>query len=261
MGKRDSTKTRVKPVFDKLYSADKTGESWLGRLLLLPSGGAELTNFQNCNLKICKHGWGDDEMKLNPPVALLSWLIQNPRPPISGSLSKDSKKALIRRQWIEGSKSRIMEGLQLLIHNPRNEDWHIFEGPTQPDVFIETEDLIVVIEGKRTESKPTTTTKWMEGRHQMLRHLDCAWEIRGNKRVIGFFIVEGKAESRAIPSEWLIFAKDTISPEAISSSLPHRGPEEQLEIKAAFTGIATWQQVCFEFHDFGLTFSSLPEFV
>jgi hypothetical protein len=149
--------------------------------------------------------------------------------------------------------------LRLLRHNPKNEDWHAFEGQTQPDVFIETDDLLVVIEGKRTEREPTTSTKWMNERHQMLRHLDCAQEMRGGKCLLGFFIVEGDDASTEVPAKWLTFAEDTTSPEAVSSSLPHRGPEEQREISSAFVGMTTWQRVCEEFHDLGLDWKLLPD--
>lgn len=259
MGERDSTKTRVTPLFDKLYDKDPTGVSWLARLLKLPSGGNVITNLQGCYFTIRKHGWGDDEVKLEPPVVLLSWLIRHPRPPTSGALSNDPQKAAIRRQWIEGSESLIAEGLRLLTHNPKGENWHIFEGPTQPDVYIETDDLVVVIEGKRTEPGPTTTTKWMKGRHQMLRHLDCAWEIRGNKKVVGFFIVEGQGKSGDVPPDWLTYAKELVSPDVIKKSLPHRGPEEQAQIAAAFVGVTTWQKVCQEFRDLGLEYLKLPD--
>lgn len=189
-------------------------------------------------------------------MALLSWVIRHPRKPVSGSLSSDPVKAEKRRQWIEGSRERIIEGLGLLRRDPNGGGWHIFEGRTQPDIFIETDDLIVVIEGKRTEKEPTTTTKWMQGRNQMLRHLDCAWETRGGKQLIGFFIVEGNGLSEDVPPDWHTFAADTISRSTIASSLPHRGREEQDGIASCFTGVTTWQRICGEF---GIDWTSLPD--
>lgn len=85
------------------------------------------------------------------------------------------------------------------------------------------------------------------GGHRILRHLDCAWEIRGKKQVIGFFIVQGENGKEEVPVKWQEFAKDTISAEAIASSLPHRGPEEQGEIASCFAGVTTWERVCREF--------------
>ena len=129
-----------------------------------------------------------------------------------------------------------------------NEVWYILEGPTYPDVFIETEGALVVIEGKRTERGPTTKTTWMKNRHQMLRHIDCAFEIRGRRSVYGFLLVEGNHESRGeIPEHWLAAADDTLSTEAVNGSLPHRSREEQKQISDCFLGVTTWQIVCDHF--------------
>lgn len=247
MGKLNSSKTRVVPVLKQLYESDPTGCSWLPKLIRLPLGENTAVIKPGSNITIIDHRWGDDEKKLNPPVALLSWLIRHPRKPVSGSLSSNPIKAEKRHRWIAGSREMVLEGLRLLRNNPTREDWHIFEGQTQPDVFIETDDLIIVIEGKRTEIKPTTTTKWMSGRDQMLRHLDCAWEIRGNKQLFGFYIVEGDDESPDVPLRWQAFASDTISRPVVVSSLPHRGQDEQQGIASCFIGVTTWQSVCMEF--------------
>jgi len=189
----------------------------------------------------------------------LSWLIRNPRKPLSGKLSNSPDKKLIREEWIAGKHERIIEGLDLLRNRRNGVDWHIFEGKTKPDVFLETENAIVVIEGKRTEGGPTTETKWMKIRHQILRHIDCAWEIRGNKTVIGFFIVDQtKCDPGDPSSKWEEYEQGTTSQEALCHSLPHRGPEEQMNISRCFTGVTTWQQVCSEFSDFGMVYGDLP---
>jgi hypothetical protein len=210
-----------------------TASAWLPKLLNLPTSGDEWLLPAGCDVTIQEQRWGDNEKKLDPPVALLSWLIRHPREPQSGGLSSNPAKAQKRRELIDGDERRTMQGLALLRNNPTGADWHIFEGPTQPDVFIQTPSLLVVIEGKRTELGPTTFTKWMPGRHQMLRHLDCAWEIRGQRHVRGFFIVEGEGNDEAVPRKWPDFASDTVSPSALATSLPHRGPEEQAGIGLA----------------------------
>lgn len=249
MGVRDSSKTRVKPVFDQLYAIDPTGLSWLGKLISLPSDGSPVSLPTNCDLRILDpQRWGEREKRLDPPVALLSWLIRHPRSPVSGELSSDPEKLRKRKEWLAGSEAAITEALSLLRDNPKGEDWHLFEGQTQPDVFVETRDVIVVIEGKRTERGPTTSTKWMPVRHQMLRHIDCAWEIAAGRKVIGFFIVEGSNEGGAVPAEWMEYSKRTVDPDIVAPSLPHRGPEEQSGIASSFAGVTTWQRVCEEFN-------------
>ena len=255
MGKKNSSKTRVEPVFKKLYERDHTGKTWIARLLDLPIGGYPISMRSEWDLAIQEVGWGDNEKKLDPPVALLSWLIRYPRKPVSGKLSSDPVKAQKRLELIKGSEARQIEALKLLRENPEREDWHIFEGKSQPDVFLQTRDLLVVIEGKRTERKPTTQTKWMKGRHQMLRHIDCAWEVAGKRTVIGFFIVEGNRTDDKVPTQWMEYAKHTTSSEAVKSSFPHRGPEERIGIAECFAGVTTWQRVCREFR---IDWATLP---
>jgi hypothetical protein len=255
MGKYDSSKTRVAPVFNCLRAKDPTGRSWLPKLLDLPNRRNEISLPSNCDFTIQRACWEPNEIKLDPPVALLSWLIRNPTRPKSGELSADPVKQTKRRELISGCENRLVEALALLRHNPHNEDWHIVEGQTRPDVFIVTRDVSIVIEGKRTEREATTCTTWMAGRHQMLRHIDCAWEIRAKKQVIGFFIVEGDGNEGDIPPHWLDYSRKTTSAAAMGASLPHRGPEEQGGIASCFIGVTTWQTVC---REFGINWAGLP---
>jgi hypothetical protein len=101
-----------------------------------------------------------------------------------------------------------------------------------------------VIEGKRTEADVSRDTTWMPTRHQMLRHLDGAWELRGGRAVYGFFIVEGGGDSAVVPEHWRRECAETVSPEILDSSLPHRSPEERRAIAEGYRGVTTWQQVC-----------------
>ncbi len=126
--------------------------------------------------------WGAAEKQLMPPAVLLQWLIAcgRPRPglPLGSSFVTITKRTLLMQR----DPSVIGEALGLLSHAPvPSRAWYVLEGPSQPDVHLETDDAIIVIEGKRTESGPTRTTDWMEPRDQMLRHLDCAHACRGTK--------------------------------------------------------------------------------
>jgi hypothetical protein len=57
VGKYDSSMTRVKPVFDHLYSGDPTGESWLPKLLRLPTCGNVVSLPPECSYRIQEHAW------------------------------------------------------------------------------------------------------------------------------------------------------------------------------------------------------------
>lgn len=146
-----------------------------------------------------------------------------------------------------------LDGLQ---RDTSRGNWWVLEGSTYPDAVIETPDAIIVIEGKRTERKPTRRTTWMSTRDQMLRHMDGAWEVRGERRVLGFFILE--ADRGKLPAGWETVAADTVAQDMLANSLPHRSPDERAAIAAGFLGATTWQDVCIEF---GLDAARLPETV
>jgi len=118
----------------------------------------------------------------------------------------------------------------------------VLEGRSAPDVFLATPEAVIVVEGKRTEAGPTTGTRWLPGRHQMLRHLDAAYEVAGRRAVLGFFLVEG-GESGEPPPAWLDAARATLAPETLAASLPHRPEPEREAIARGFLGVATWQEL------------------
>ena len=125
--------------------------------------------------------------------------------------------------------------------------WYIFEGPTSVDVFLETPELIVVLEGKRTEPGPTTRTQWMAVRHQLLRNIDATLELPGHRRVVGAFIVEAEPGSFDVPEKWQAMTDLTISTPALTKSLPHRSEAERERIAAGYLGATTWAAVVREF--------------
>jgi len=239
----DSSKTRVAPVFDRLMVSRA---DWLPALLALPEAGASRFECdKNHDLRIAEGWWGANERGLQPPVSLLSWLIRNL--PVAPPDTDTSEAAARRRLLHQGDPTTIEEGLRRVRSGGSTREWFLLEGQTYPDAFIATPDALIVVEGKRTEAGPTTSTTWMPGRRQMLRHLDAAWEIRGRRNVYGLFIVEATAGTSDPPAVWKEAATDTASAEAISQSLPHRSPEERDGIVRSFLGVTTWQAVCGEF--------------
>ncbi len=191
----DSSKTRVVPVFDALAARE---DKWVLALLELaehPSGkpapvrDLDLT-FDSTNTE--NRHWGKEEWGMAPPTSLLAWVIQNPaslklKPP-TGIAPRDA--------LLNGDPATREEARKLLEERPIGRVWYVLEGRTYPDAVIETPDALIVIEGKRTEPKPTTDTTWLSGRHQIWRHIDAAWECRGHRKVFGMYIVEGDKGAR-----------------------------------------------------------------
>lgn len=251
MGKHDSSLTRVAPLFGELRRRDPTGQSWLPILLRLPRlDGRSAPSLPASTAPLVESLWGSPEKALAAPPTLLAWLAQNLQAPRRASAYRDGETRQKREKLVAGDLETVQEALRLLSASGASAEssrvWYVLEGVTRPDVYLATPDVIVVIEGKRTESKPTTVTEWMRNRHQMLRHLDAAWEVRGERPVYGFFIVEGPGGADAIDvsDQWRDFTTATVSQKAIEDSLPHRSPEERAAIAASFLGVTTWQAAC-----------------
>ena len=245
----DSTRTRVAPVFDELLRRDASGEKWLASLLALPQHGRPLDPALDAELgRIEEARWDSAngkhrEKKLAPPVSLLSWLARHLGEAHPGEISGKDDKAKRRRRLQDGDPATVGKALAKLRSDLESRGWWVLEGRSSPDVWLATPRAVVVIEGKRTEAGPTTKTSFLTGRHQMLRHMDAAYEIAGYRALLGFFIVEGDTAGN-IPKVWRDAAEQTLSSEAIHSSLPHRPEAERDAIAAGFLGVTTWQLVC-----------------
>lgn len=262
MGIRDSSLTRAEPLFDQLLSLDPTGKSWLRGLLSLPHFRDDSASLDLPNVgEIVEGKWGENEKRLQPPRSLLAWLVRNPPCALAEQSDVSENTRRNRLALLERRSETIEEALDFLARQDiPNRAWYVLEGITRPDVYLETSELTIVIEAKRTESGPTTHTKMMPVRHQMLRHIDAAWDEVQPKRLFGFFIVEGTGDASSIdvPDHWLQAAFDTVSADVILRSLPHRSGEERVHIAKCFLGATTWQAVC---RAFGISWSSLPDLV
>lgn len=259
MGLQDSTKTRVEPVFDELLARDETGNTWLSKLVALPARpGVVAPVVPPAPLTRC--GWGDEEVGLPAPCSLLAWLVRNAVLVDQEAHRKTSKSTRAKRELLlKHDAATADEAMRLLSREPVSaRAWYVLEGVTRPDVYLESEKCIVVIEGKRTEPGPTISTTWMATRHQMLRHLDCAWECRRGRDVLGFFIVEGEggASALSVPSLWQAAVEMTVRTDVLKASLPHRNEAEREAIARGFLGATTWQRVC---RESDISWAELPD--
>jgi hypothetical protein len=248
-GRFDSSRTRVAPFFDALMAKDPTGKTRLPALVALPEHGSSTR--PSVSGELVDSAWGENERGLAAPASLLAWLVRNLKCPSS---MKAEKLGPERRELIAGDAERISEGLELLESQRRDRAWYVFEGPSYPDAYLATPDAIIVIEGKRTERGPTNSTTWMTVRSQMLRHLDAALDLTGPRALYGFFMVEGP-EDGSIPEVWREAASETLDPELVAKSLPHRSEEERRIITQAFLGVTTWQRAS---RELGVPADQLP---
>jgi hypothetical protein len=250
MGRHNSSLTRVVPVFDTLLRRDQSGVSWLATLISLGSRCTPQNLALACGSLLPDHPayWGTNEKRLDPPISLLRWLVQNASAPAHERLWGSPGVMKKRRKLVAKDVTTISAALALLEQPLRHRTWYVLEGRSQPDAFLETESVIIVIEGKRMERASTEVTTWMRRRSQMLRHMDAAYEIRGAKGILGLMIVEGEGPTAVHPSTyWVSEANRQIDAESLSESLPHRSAEVRQQLASGFLGVTTWQAVCQKF--------------
>lgn len=192
--------------------------------------------------------WGSNERALRPPESLLKWLVQNitaDRVKSSGDTGEVLRKRALLSQR---DPTTMAEAYSLIERGSSGRHWFKLEGESYPDACFETPAMLLVVEGKRTEAKCTTETKWMGQRSQLVRHMDAALELAAGRRVFGLLIVEPTEESSELrPTKfWLEQMEQQRSDEMLANSLPHRTPAERKSLKDGILGVTTWQRACRE---------------
>jgi len=264
VGEKNSSITRVWPVFDCLFHMDSSGKSWLINLLQMGSqvdrADPRIFNKQGslfpklvlyeCELSgPLKNVLGTTrattvgnirnayESEIPPSDMFLKWLIEH-----SEKLTwpRKGKKEIIYGEATQTRRKALMAGNRQIIDEALTEHarlgckgsrrkWWAFEGFTSVDCVLETNDLIVLVEGKRTEPV-SASTHWYPQRNQVIRNLECAREIamRKNKNFAVLLCAERSIE---IPDvAWI-------------ESLPHMSGKERSELKKHFLGCVTWGSI------------------
>lgn len=257
MGEFDSSLTRVQPVFDELIERDPTGRSWLRDLLqaaphadvlpreileepgeLLPAvagphpeGKASRACFEHAAL---------------PPEDLLRWSIENAhalRWP-DGRAGEFGAETESKRRALVGSDAGVVrEALAELDRagaSGATRKWWAFEGITRVDCWLETDRLVLFVEGKRTEPL-SSKTAWLPARNQLARNLDAIRNERGEKAGVVLLAVEANVEE---PSD-----------DELREAAPHLGESAAEELRSRYLGQLTWQDIC---ESTGIDFQSLP---
>jgi hypothetical protein len=262
MGSRDSSKTRVAPIFNQLLERDESGHSWLGALMALGSRSEVVSTVPPSPGLVKHHGkrWGANEMPLPAPRALLEHLVMNLDAPLVNACSDSGDTLTKRRMLAARDEATIAAGIAALRAGHRGKSWFILEGDSKPDALFESEDVVLCVEGKRTEARCTTSTQWMRKRSQLVRHMDSAMARFPEKRILGMLIVEGDGDADAIvPSEhWRNESKAAYEPSMLAASLPHRTATERALLRDGILGVTTWQAVC---RALDIDWHSLPDFV
>lgn len=265
----NSSITRVRPVFRALLGDDPTGSSWLPKILGLSDSGLSFTEARttpgvlfpavsekrtfadpllgNIGLERCF------EFSVPPGEPFLRWLLQNPdrltwpasegHRVIYGATTQKRREALVglagepARKEIQGTALRALDE-----KGPERSarQWWAFEGFTEVDCCLETEKLVLLIEGKRTESL-SESTAWFQGRNQLHRNLEAARDMSHGREYGVLVISEEDVPEAAFGDP--------------ASGLPHLSIADRSELMSHFVGCVTWSDVCAAT---GVDFRSLP---
>ena len=250
MGRFDSSRTRVAPVFSWLMARDGGGAGWLSELLAMP----ELAGRRRAPIEAGRIGlarWHPCEQRLDPPIELLRHLVENPQADPPEGFGTRSVAIRKRRELLyRGDPATRAAALEELEKGYVENSWCV-RGSHVGRRLPRDRELDHPRGGKRTEAGPTTKTSWMQVRHQILRNIDAAYSMdsRNDRQIVAFFIVSGEPPNRLrIPERWQAFAADAVSTEVINASLPHRLAAQRKEISRSFLGVATWEAVSGEFN-------------
>ena len=265
----NSSETRVRPVFRQLLARDRTGGSWLPQLIRLATentayaeelaracGSIRLEKTQPRGLAAVGGGAslleGCFERSLPPPEGFLRWCIENPRrltrPRHSDKASAATKRNRSRLFGSDDSNRQgaIGEALELLgERGPQGSHraWWAFEGFTSVDCCLETERLVLLIEGKRFEP-PADSVSWVAGRNQVARNLEVAAAYAEESGAREYAVLVIGPTGVAGPTEG-----------ELRAGWPHLPLEEQDAILPHYLGTTTWRDVC---EKTGLSYDALP---
>lgn len=237
MGKNDSSLTRVKPLFDFINK----DEVKLNQLFEL---------FKHEKIEIIKKGsiieikYGTKEKSIPPSKSRLLWMLIHldilTRVKDYGANTKNSTTFTKREQLFLSDQETLCEAICKIknVNNVPKSGWYIFEGYTNPDIYIETTDSIFVGEAKRTERDITTKTKWSENRDQLIRHIDALLDQK--KKIYSFYILDKIEFGKGIYSQRMGQYRDE---EYFKANLPHRDDKLVKRAKESFIGYIFWQQI------------------
>jgi hypothetical protein len=265
----------VRPVFQKLLKRDPTGTEWLPNIFKIATCNREhassvvrqvgplkpCTVFRRYEDRVLKAFYGIEsidleqcfEYPLPPPKAFLTWLILNPEkmtwPKKNGKPCKYGLTTQRRREELFGyhgsRKQKTMQERALAELNTSgvlrsSRQWWAFEGFSQADCFLETDQLLVLIEGKRTEGL-APSTHWYPHRNQLIRNLEVAQALASGKEFALLLLAEQQLELDLR--------------ELVDSGLPHMQPIERMELMNHFLGCIDWKVVC---EATGILYDDLP---
>ena len=252
-GVRDSSKTRVQPVLSHLQPGSEEAEELLRKLLALcPNQGClprDVVERPGTPTRV------EFEERVAPSEDFLRWLIENPKElNDAANTSKNEETKSKRDRLIMGipdAREEALRELQKSRAEGSGRKWWALEGFTSVDCLIETDRLLLFIEGKRTDSI-STLISWYAHRNQVVRNLECARQMaQGSGRAYAVLVIAEEAVNKDV-------LERSLDPKNLRKSLPHLDAQEQEELLGHLLGDLTWQELV---REWGLGDKALPDTV
>lgn len=242
MGKLNSSLTRVKPLGDAIINNHHLVNKLLS--LVMQDETFDFGEFVGCNIFYMNYKDGEEKKKekvLEPSPSHLTAIIDR-------ILKDEQFRSYVRKRDKSTNGNKIKRN-KLFDLDPEakkvakscfKSSWNKFETNSYPDLFIENDKNIIVIEGKRTEKDITSSTAYLPNSSQMTRHIENALyylhKKNETKRVIGFYIVEDTCNY-----------KEHCTREYFRKSLDLETIQKDDVLKStisnSFYGYTTWQEI------------------
>jgi hypothetical protein len=218
--------------------SDKTGDllEWVSRPTPRADRALRQFGIPTVMLEACF------ERRLPPPAAYLRHVIENPHTMTWPRDEASTGAMRLRREELFGhygperaaaAHAEALGELEKVGAAGSGGKWWAFEGFTCADCLLETENLFVLIEGKRTE-KLALSTRWKGQRNQLLRNLEVVGALARQRGKEYAVILMTEEFTEGLPME------------AVGTSLGHLPADDREDLLDHYLGCVPWKDALAE---------------
>lgn len=253
MGLKDSSKTRVRPIFNELLDRSRSGADWLEALTQMARRNRlSAVSFPKVGPLMPSETPATRpdrqrrvfERTVAPPAEFLRWLLEHPDQlqipdPETFGASSPTAQGWRRKLFSEDPVSRaraIAEGTGALATNGAEgsrHQWWAFEGFTHIDCCLVTDSTVLFVEGKRTEAV-SPSTRWFLKRSQIWRNVEAAQQFARGKEFGIILAVEDDEAGHTALAE---------ADATLRDSYPHLSEAGRAALAGHLLGFLTWPEM------------------
>jgi hypothetical protein len=224
---------------------DPSGRNWLpGLLAATPHGGARLGELAaqpgSISTSLSVNGVGGRPACFDhpavPPRELLAWLIDHPeRLSVPAAAAGDTAETVRLRGFLirddpPGSRARAQERAHELLRSQFGHAWWRFEDASPPACVLMSDRLVLTIQSD--EDDPLApSTPWYPARTRLVRDLEAARQLAGDRRYASLLIAGSAAVAEAVAASIA---------DLVQAGTPHLAAAERAELADAFLGVVAY---------------------